>query len=57
MLEYYSQRLNGVELNGSFYRTPPESTLVSWAAGTSQEFRFCMKALQLITQTRMAPVN
>ena len=49
MLEYYSQRLNGVELNGSFYRTPPESTLVSWAAGTSQEFRFCMKAHRGLT--------
>ncbi len=49
MLEYYSQRLNGVELNGSFYRTPPESTLSAWAAGTRSEFRFCMKAHRGLT--------
>jgi uncharacterized protein YecE (DUF72 family) len=49
MLEFYSQRLNGVELNGSFYRTPPESTLVAWAAGTNQQFRFCMKAHRGLT--------
>lgn len=49
MLEFYAQRLNGVELNGSFYRTPPESTLVGWAAGTGPEFRFCMKAHRGLT--------
>ena len=49
MLEYYSQRLNGVELNGSFYRTPPDSTLLGWAAGTNPEFRFCMKAHRGLT--------
>jgi uncharacterized protein YecE (DUF72 family) len=49
MLEYYSQRLNGVELNGSFYRTPPESTLLNWAVGTSPSFRFCMKAHRGLT--------
>ena len=49
MLEYYSERLNGVELNGSFYRTPPESTLVKWAAGTNPAFRFCMKAHRGLT--------
>jgi uncharacterized protein YecE (DUF72 family) len=49
MLEYYSKRLNGVELNGSFYRTPPESTLVNWAAGTNPTFRFCMKAHRGLT--------
>ena len=49
MLEFYSQRLNGVELNGSFYRTPPESTLLAWASGTKEEFRFCMKAQRGLT--------
>jgi uncharacterized protein YecE (DUF72 family) len=49
MLEFYSQRLNGVELNGSFYRTPPESTLAAWAGGTNQQFRFCMKAHRGLT--------
>jgi uncharacterized protein YecE (DUF72 family) len=49
MLEYYSQRLNGVELNGSFYRTPPESTMAKWAEGTPPGFRFCMKAHRGLT--------
>jgi uncharacterized protein YecE (DUF72 family) len=49
MLEYYSQHLNGVELNGSFYRTPPESALLKWAAGTPPSFRFCMKAHRGLT--------
>ena len=49
MLEYYSERLNGVELNGSFYRTPPESTLAKWAEGTPAAFRFCMKAHRGLT--------
>jgi uncharacterized protein YecE (DUF72 family) len=49
MLQYYAQRLNGVELNGSFYRTPPESTLLKWAAETGPAFRFCMKANRGLT--------
>lgn len=49
MLAYYAERLNGVELNGSFYRTPPESTLVSWASATPAGFRFCMKANRGLT--------
>jgi uncharacterized protein YecE (DUF72 family) len=49
MLEYYSSRLRGVELNGSFYRMPPASTLEKWAAGTPVDFRFCMKAHRGLT--------
>jgi uncharacterized protein YecE (DUF72 family) len=49
MLAYYAERLNGVELNGSFYRTPPESALANWAAATPTGFRFCMKAARGLT--------
>lgn len=49
MLAYYAERLNGLELNGSFYRTPPESTLLKWAAETPSNFRFCMKANRGLT--------
>ncbi len=49
MLQYYAERLNGVELNGSFYRTPPEATLTKWAEGTPPAFRFCMKAHRGLT--------
>ena len=54
MLGYYAERLNGVELNGSFYRTPPESTLLNWAAQTSPGFRFCMKANRGLTYSAEA---
>jgi uncharacterized protein YecE (DUF72 family) len=49
MLEYYSSRLNGVELNGSFYRMPPATALPNWAAATPESFRFCMKASRGLT--------
>jgi len=49
MLRYYAERLNGVELNGSFYRTPPETTLQKWASETPPAFRFCMKANRGLT--------
>lgn len=49
MLEFYSTRLTGVELNGSFYRMPPSSALEKWAAATPGQFRFCMKASRGLT--------
>lgn len=54
MLAYYAERLNGVELNGSFYRTPPESTMLNWAAQTPAGFRFCMKANRGLTYSAEA---
>jgi uncharacterized protein YecE (DUF72 family) len=38
-----------VELNGSFYRTPPPETLAGWAAETPPGFRFCLKAHRGLT--------
>ena len=54
MLPFYAERLNGVELNGSFYRTPPESTLSKWASETPAGFRFCMKANRGLTYSAEA---
>jgi uncharacterized protein YecE (DUF72 family) len=54
MLRYYAERLSGVELNGSFYRTPPETTLEKWAAETPPGFRFCMKANRGLTYSAAA---
>ena len=54
MLPFYAERLNGVELNGSFYRTPPETTLSKWAADTPPGFRFCMKANRGLTYSAEA---
>ena len=49
MLAYYASRLNGVELNGSFYRTPPETAMQKWASDVQPGFRFCMKANRGLT--------
>jgi uncharacterized protein YecE (DUF72 family) len=49
MLGYYSERLNGVELNGSFYRTPPATALEGWSAQAPPAFRFCFKAHRGLT--------
>jgi len=49
MLRHYAERLNGVELNGSFYRTPPDATLRKWADDVPPAFRFCMKANRGLT--------
>jgi uncharacterized protein YecE (DUF72 family) len=49
MLGYYSERLNGVELNGSFYRTPPATALEGWSSQAPPGFRFCFKAHRGLT--------
>jgi uncharacterized protein YecE (DUF72 family) len=49
MLAYYAERLNGVELNGTFYRTPRPDALAKWAGGVPDGFRFCMKAHRGLT--------
>lgn len=49
MLPFYAERLNGVELNGSFYRLPLERTLDTWAAASPEGFRFCLKAPRGLT--------
>ncbi len=48
-LEYYSSRLNSVEINYTFRRLPAESTLENWIKATPQGFLFCPKAHQRIT--------
>jgi uncharacterized protein YecE (DUF72 family) len=54
MLAYYAERLNGVELNGSFYRTPPPETLAKWAAQVPADFHFCLKAHRGLTYSAAA---
>lgn len=49
MLAYYAERLSGVELNGSFYRTPPPATLARWSADVPGGFRLCLKAHRALT--------
>ena len=48
-LEHYATRLNSVEINYTFRRSPSESTLVKWRDTTPEGFRFSVKAHQRIT--------
>lgn len=48
-LEYYATRLNSVEINYTFRRTPKAETLEKWVAQTPDGFLFSTKAHQRIT--------
>lgn len=48
-LEYYSRRLNSVEINYTFRRLATASTLAGWVAATPPEFLFAPKANMRIT--------
>lgn len=51
-LSHYATRLNAVEINYTFHRMVPASTLQGWLAQTSDGFRFAPKAHQRITHIR-----
>jgi len=53
-LAYYAERLNAVELNGSFYRTPTPVAFAGWVAQTPPGFRFCLKAARGLTYSGAA---
>ena len=58
MLRFYSERLNTVEINNTFYRTPTESVLTSWADQVPDGFVFAFKAPQVVTHVkRLKNVN
>ena len=48
-LEHYAVRLNSVEINYTFRRMPPASTLENWVRATPPGFLFAVKAHQRIT--------
>lgn len=48
-LQYYSRRLNSVEINYTFRRLPAASTLENWVTLTEPGFLFALKAHQRIT--------
>lgn len=49
MLEYYAERLPGVEINNTFYRMPRGSVLAGWSERVPERFLFALKASQRIT--------
>jgi uncharacterized protein YecE (DUF72 family) len=52
MLLFYSERLNAVEINNTFYRMPTEGVLTSWANQVPDDFVFAFKAPQIITHLK-----
>jgi uncharacterized protein YecE (DUF72 family) len=52
MLSYYASRLRAVELNNTFYRMPQPEMIESWKAQVPENFRFSVKAPQVITHFR-----
>ncbi|HKW88056.1 MAG TPA: DUF72 domain-containing protein [Candidatus Acidoferrales bacterium] len=51
-LEYYSSRLNSVEVNYTFRHLPDKKLLAKWIASAPPDFRFAVKAHQAITHWR-----
>ena len=48
-LRHYAGRLNSVEINYTFRRTPSPTTLENWVNATPEAFRFSLKAPMRIT--------
>jgi uncharacterized protein YecE (DUF72 family) len=49
-LERYAARLNGAEINSSFYRPHRRATYERWVASVPDRFRFSVKVPRTITQ-------
>jgi uncharacterized protein YecE (DUF72 family) len=52
LLHFYSERLNSVEVNNTFYHMPRESVLAAWAEQVPRDFVFALKAPQVITHLK-----
>jgi uncharacterized protein YecE (DUF72 family) len=51
-LHHYGQRWNSVEIDSSFYATPPRESLERWYDLTPADFLFAAKAPQIITHEK-----
>ena len=52
MLRHYSEQLPAVEINNTFYRMPSRELLERWAAETTADFRFVLKAPRRLTHIK-----
>src|SRR5262245_36062105 len=55
-LQFYSSRLNSVEIDYTFYRMPSAKTIDAWKAATPENFKFTIKASQQITHRQRLKV-
>jgi uncharacterized protein YecE (DUF72 family) len=53
MLHFYSERLNAVEINYTFYHMPTVAGLTDWAEQVRDNFTFSLKAPQIITHLKL----
>lgn len=51
-LNFYSSKLNAVEVNFSFRQLVKETTIQNWLTETPEHFRFTMKAHQVLTHIK-----
>lgn len=52
MLSFYSQKLNTVEINNTFYHMPRKSVAAAWSDQVRSDFIFAFKAPQIITHIK-----
>jgi uncharacterized protein YecE (DUF72 family) len=48
-LRYYAERFPAVEVNATFYALPTAETVAAWARRTPEDFRFYVKAHQVVS--------
>jgi uncharacterized protein YecE (DUF72 family) len=51
-LEFYAERFDTVELNGTFYRLPEAATFDAWRQRAPAQFRYALKASRYLTHVR-----
>lgn len=57
-LAHYSQIFNAVELDSTFYGTPPAERVKQWTAAAPEQFKFCPKTPREIThESRLVDVQ
>jgi uncharacterized protein YecE (DUF72 family) len=52
-LEYASQRLSAIEINGTYYSTPTRTSVAKWRDSTPEDFIFSVKASRFATNRRV----
>ena len=52
-LEYASQRLSAIEINGTYYSTPTRGSVAKWRDSTPEDFVFSVKASRFATNRRV----
>jgi uncharacterized protein YecE (DUF72 family) len=56
-LPYYAERLDGVEVNSTFYAIPSPKTAAGWAKATPDDFTFDIKLHRLLSRHAAGPAS